>query len=55
MKFIIHKSKDHQFFYELKASNGKTMLVSETMKRRRSCIEAIHSIMNKAASASIEA
>ncbi len=44
MKFVIKQAKNKEWFYLIVGSNGKTMLQSETMKRRRSCLKAITSI-----------
>lgn len=54
MRFIIHQSEDGQWYYELRAINGKTLMVSETMRRKQSCTDAIRVIMKQAANARVE-
>lgn len=44
MKFVIKKSEDNQWYYVIQSGNGQIMLVSETMKQKRSCIKAIERI-----------
>ena len=41
MKFVIRKSKNKQFYFILKARNGKTIIQSETYKTIASCWKAI--------------
>jgi len=40
-KFEIHKSKNKQFYFVLVASNGETILTSETYKSKQACKEGI--------------
>jgi uncharacterized protein YegP (UPF0339 family) len=44
MKFEIHKSKDRQFYFILKARNGQVIATSETYKTKESCKKGIKSI-----------
>lgn len=44
MKFVIKKSKNRQFYFILKARNGKTVIQSETYKTRASCYKAIAAV-----------
>lgn len=53
MKFTITKSDDGQWYYYISSANGQVMLVSETMKAKKSCLKAIKSIQAKAATAKI--
>lgn len=45
MRFEIRKSKDEQFYYVFIARNGKIMVTSETMTKKRSCIDSIESLV----------
>lgn len=38
---VIKKSKDGQFFFEVKARNGQVLVTSETYKRKESCLIGI--------------
>lgn len=49
MKYIIYKSEDGQYYYSIVSGNGKVMMVSETMRNKRSCEKAIKTIQTKAA------
>lgn len=49
MKYIIYKSDDGQYYYTIVSGNGKVMVVSETMRNKRSCEKAIKTIQTKAA------
>ena len=54
-KFKVTKSnKDGQFYFVLKATNGKTILQSEGYKTRRGCLGGIASIQRNAPGAVIE-
>ncbi len=53
-QFKITKStKDGQYYFVLKAANGKTILQSEGYKRRLSCIRGIESVVKNAPIAEI--
>jgi len=41
MKFEIHKSKNKQFYFILIATNGETILTSETYKSKQACKQGI--------------
>ena len=48
-KFVITRSpKDNQFYFVLKAPNGKTILQSEGYKTRGGCIIGINSVKRNA-------
>lgn len=53
MKFTITNSDDGQWYYYISSANGQVMLVSETMKAKKSCLKAIKSIQTKSAKAKI--
>jgi uncharacterized protein YegP (UPF0339 family) len=53
MHFSIWKSRDDQFYFELKADNGETVAVSELYTRKESARETIESIKRGAGSAGI--
>lgn len=38
---VIKKSKDGQFFFEVKARNGQVLVTSETYKRKASCAHGV--------------
>lgn len=46
MNFIIHKSKDGQFYSTLVADNGETLMTSEMYTQKHSCIETVNVIMD---------
>jgi hypothetical protein len=54
MHFSIWKSKDDQFYFELKADNGETVAVSELYTRKESAKKTIESIKSGASSARIQ-
>jgi uncharacterized protein len=43
-KFVISKSKNGEFLFNLKASNGQTILTSETYASKASCSNGIESV-----------
>jgi len=47
-KFVINKAKDGQFFFNLVAGNGETILTSEMYKAKPSCENGIKSVQNNA-------
>ncbi len=51
-KFVIKTGKDGQFYFNLKANNGETILSSEGYKEMRGCKNGIASVMKNAADAS---
>lgn len=51
-KFVIKTGKDGQFYFNLKAGNGETILSSEGYTRRTSCKNGIASVMKNAGEAS---
>ncbi len=53
MKFEIRKAENGQFFFSIKASNGQIICTSETFESKLSAKEAIDSIKQNAAFASI--
>ena len=53
MHFSIWKSKDDQFYFELKGGNGETVAVSELYTRVSSAKDTIEAIKEGAASASV--
>lgn len=46
MQVIIKKSKDKQFYFVIKSSNGQTIVHSETYTRKENAIEAIELLTN---------
>lgn len=53
MRFNIWKSKDDQFYFELKGDNGETVAVSELYTRKQSAKDTIEAIKEGAADASV--
>ncbi len=47
-KFIVKVRKDGQFQFNLKASNGQVILVSEAYKQKSSCLNGIESVKKNA-------
>lgn len=43
-KFIIHPSKDNQFYFTLQAVNGQVLVTSETYTTKQSCLNGISSL-----------
>jgi uncharacterized protein YegP (UPF0339 family) len=53
VQFVIWKSKNDQYYWELVADNGETVAVSETYTRKASAKETIESIKQGASEASV--
>lgn len=53
MRFNIWKSKDDQFYFELKGDNGETVAVSELYTRKQSAKDTIEAIKEGAANAAV--
>ncbi len=43
-KFVVKVRKDGQFQFNLKATNGQVILVSEAYKEKKSCLAGIESV-----------
>jgi uncharacterized protein len=54
MRFVIKKTSNGQFRFNLVAGNGQTVATSETYTRRQSALDTIASIQKGAATASID-
>ena len=54
MKFVVKKTSNEQFRFNLVASNGQIVATSETYTRKQSALDTIESIKNNAAAASID-
>ena len=54
MKFVVKKTSNEQFRFNLVASNGQIVATSETCTRKQSALDTIESIKNNAAAASID-
>ena len=54
MKFVVHKSKDGRFYWEVVGGNGETMAVSQMMQAKASCLSSIESIRKNASDAEVE-
>lgn len=52
-KFVLTKSTDGQFRWNLKASNGEIVATSESYKTRASALKGIESVKKNAAGASV--
>ncbi|MCT8340607.1 DUF1508 domain-containing protein [Flavobacteriaceae bacterium TK19130] len=53
-KFEIEKSRDSQFYFNLKAGNGQVIVTSETYVSKQSCKHAIEVTKDIAEEAEIE-
>ncbi len=53
-KFEIKKSKDDQFYFNLKAGNGEVVVTSETYTTKQNCKKGIEFTQNNAADADVE-
>ena len=53
-KFIIKKSSDNQFYFNLKAGNGEIIATSERYTTKSSCKNGIESVKENAPIAEIE-
>lgn len=47
MSLMVLKSKDNQYFFVLKASNGKVLMTSETYKTRRNAYKTAEKIQHQ--------
>jgi len=54
MKFIVKKSSNGQFRFNMVASNGQTVATSETYTRKASALETIESIRKNAPGATVD-
>ena len=54
MKFVVKKTSNNQYRFNLVASNGQTVATSETYTRKASALETIDSIKGRASGATIE-
>ena len=52
-RFEIFKGKNRQFYFRLKAANGRIIAASEGYKSRDGCLLGIHSVKGNAAEAEI--
>lgn len=50
-RFEIFKGRDGQFYFRLRASNGKTLCESEGYLEKSSCVNGINSLRKNAVSA----
>jgi uncharacterized protein YegP (UPF0339 family) len=53
VKFVVRKSKNGQFWWQIVAGNGEVMAASEQMVNKQSCLSAIESVMEKAGDAEV--
>jgi uncharacterized protein len=54
MKFVVTKTSNGQFRFNLVASNGQTVATSETYARKGSALDTIESIKKNAGSATVD-
>ncbi|MCY1143773.1 YegP family protein [Actinoplanes sp. Pm04-4] len=54
MKFVVKKTSNGQFRFNLVASNGQVVATSESYTRRSSALETIASIQKNAGTAAID-
>jgi uncharacterized protein YegP (UPF0339 family) len=54
MKFVIKKTSNGQFRFNVVASNGQVVATSETYGRKQSALDTIESIKTKAAAATVD-
>jgi uncharacterized protein len=54
MRFVLKKTSNGQFRFNLVASNGQTVATSETYTRKQSALDTIASIQKNAAAANID-
>jgi uncharacterized protein YegP (UPF0339 family) len=54
MKFVIKKTSNGQFRFNVVASNGQVVATSETYGRKQSALDTIESIKGKAAAATVD-
>jgi uncharacterized protein YegP (UPF0339 family) len=53
VRFVIRKSKNGEFYWQLVGGNGEVMAVSEQMSRKQSCLDSIASVQKNAAGAQV--
>jgi uncharacterized protein len=54
MKFVMKKTSNGQFRFNMVASNGQIVATSETYTRKASALDTIESIKKNAASANLD-
>ncbi len=54
MKFVVKKTSNGQFRFNLVASNGQTVATSETYTRKASALETIASIQKNVGGATVD-
>ncbi len=54
MKFVVTKSSNGQFRFNLVASNGQTVATSESYKQKKSALDTIASIQKNAGAATVD-
>jgi uncharacterized protein YegP (UPF0339 family) len=54
MRFIVKKTSNDQFRFNLVASNGQTVATSETYSRKQSAIDTIESIRKNVGGATVD-
>jgi uncharacterized protein YegP (UPF0339 family) len=54
VKFVVKKTSNGQFRFNLVASNGQVVATSETYTRKQSALDTIESIKKNVAAASID-
>jgi uncharacterized protein YegP (UPF0339 family) len=54
MKFVVKKTSNGQFRFNLVASNGQVLATSETYTRKNSALDTIASIQKNAGTATID-
>jgi uncharacterized protein YegP (UPF0339 family) len=54
MKFVVKKTSNGQFRFNLVASNGQIVATSETYTRKTSALETIASIQKSAGAATVD-
>ncbi|MEV6595550.1 YegP family protein [Actinoplanes sp. NPDC051346] len=54
MKFVVKKTGNEQFRFNMVASNGQVVATSETYTRKASALETIASIQKNAGSATLD-
>jgi uncharacterized protein YegP (UPF0339 family) len=54
MKFLVKKTSNGQFRFNIVATNGQVVATSETYARKQSALDTIESIRGKAAAATVD-
>lgn len=54
MKFVLKKTSNDQFRFNLIAGNGQVVATSETYTRKASALQTIESIQNSASAAAVD-